>query len=94
MNLIEDHFEKLILVNPQHSKELAGRKTDPKEAKWIAELLEMGTLKGSWVPPDQIRELGELTRHRVHLLQDLNRIGQLCVTGNINVSSATTDRVA
>jgi len=46
-NLFEGHFEKLILVNPQHIKGLAGRKTDPKDAQWIAELLETGRLRGS-----------------------------------------------
>jgi transposase len=94
-NLFEGHFEKLILVNPQHIKGLAGRKTDPKDAQWIAELLETGRLRGSWVPPRDIRELRDLTRQRVHLVEDLtrvkNRIGQLCETGNIKLSSVTTD---
>lgn len=94
-NLFEGHFEKLILVNPQHIKGLAGRKTDPKDAQWIAELLETGRLRGSWVPPRDIRELRDLTRQRVHMVEDLarvkNRIGQLCETGNIKLSSVTTD---
>lgn len=94
-NLFEGHFEKLILVNPQHIKGLAGRKTDPKDAQWIAELLETGRLRGSWVPPRDIRELRDLIRQRVHLVEDLNRvknrIGQLCETGNIKLSSVATD---
>jgi transposase len=94
-NLLEGEFEQLILVNPQHIKGLNGYKTDPKDAQWIADLLESGKLKGSWVPPRPIRELRDLTRHRVHVLQDLNRvknrIEQLCQTGNIKVSSVATD---
>jgi transposase len=94
-NVLEGHFEKLILVNPQHIKGLKGHKTDPKDARWIASLLETGKLKGSLVPPREIRELRDLTRQRVHLLEDLNRIKnrieQLCQAGNIKVSSVATD---
>jgi transposase len=61
----------------------------------IADLPESGKLKGSWVPPKPIRELRDLTRHRVNVLEDLNRaknrIEQLCQTGNIKVSSVATD---
>jgi transposase len=94
-NILEEHFEKLILVNPQHIKGLAGHKTDPKDAQWIASLLETGKLKGSLVPPREIRELRDLTRQRVNLLEDLNRaknrIEGLCQTGNIKISSVATD---
>lgn len=94
-NLLEGEFAKLILVNPQHIKGLNGYKTDPKDAQWIADLLEGGKLKGSWVPPRPIRELRDLTRQRVNLLEDLNRaknrIEQLCQSGNIKISSAATD---
>src|SRR5664279_5181929 len=94
-NLLEGEFEKLLLVNPQHIKGLNGHKTDPKDAQWIAELLDSGKLKGSWVPPRTIRELRDLTRERVNVLADLNRaknrIEQLCQTGNIKVSSVATD---
>jgi transposase len=94
-NLFEGEFSKLLLINPQHIKGLAGHKTDPKDAQWIAELLDSGKLKGSWVPPRAIRELRDLTRQRVHILEDLNRaknrIEQLCQSGNIKVSSVATD---
>ena len=94
-NILEGHFEKLILVNPQHIKGLAGHKTDPKDAEWIASLLETGKLKGSFVPPRDIRELRDLSRQRVNLLEDLNRaknrIEQLCQTGNIKISSVASD---
>jgi transposase len=94
-NLLEGEFEKLILVNPQHIKGLNGYKTDPKDAAWIAGLLESNKLNHSWVPPRSIRELRDLTRERVHVLEDLNRaknrIEQLCETGNIKVSSVAAD---
>jgi transposase len=94
-NVLEGEFEKLLLVNPQHIKGLNGHKTDPKDAQWIAELLDGGKLKGSWVPPRAIRELRDLTRERVNVVEDLNRaknrIEQMCQTGNIKVSSVATD---
>jgi len=94
-NILEGHFEKLILVNPQHIKGLAGHKTDPKDAQWIAGLLEGAKLKGSLVPPREQRELRDVTRQRVKLLQDLNRtknrIEQLCQSGNIKITSVASD---
>ena len=94
-NLLEGHFEKLILVNPQHIKGLNGYKTDPKDAHWFAGLLEGDKLRGSWVPPREIRELRDLTRQRVHLLEDINRIKnrieQLCQAGNVKLSSVASD---
>ena len=94
-NILEGEFAQLILVNPQHIKGLKGYKTDPKDALWIAGLLESGKLRNSWVPPRPIRELRDLTRQRVNVLEDLNRaknrIEQLCQTGNIKVSSGATD---
>jgi transposase len=94
-NVLEGHFDKLLLVNPQHIKGLNGYKTDPKDAQWIAGLLEGDKLRGSWVPPREIRELRDLTRQRVHMLEDLNRIKnrieQLCQAGNIKISSVATD---
>jgi transposase len=94
-NVLEGEFSRLLLVNPQHIKGLNGYKTDPKDAQWIADLLEGGKLRGSWVPPRAIRELRDLTRQRVNLLEDLNRVKnrveQWCQTGNIKVSSVATD---
>ena len=94
-NVLEGEFEKLLLVNPQHIKGLDGRKTDRRDAQWIAELLEDKRLKGSWVPSREIRELRDLTRQRVHTKEDLtrvrNRIEQLCQSGNIKVSSVASD---
>ena len=63
-NVLEGHFEKLLLVNPQHVQRLNGHKTDPQDARWIAGLLEGGRLKGSCVPCREVREVRDLTRHR------------------------------
>lgn len=94
-NLFEGHFAKLVLVNPQHIKGLNGYKTDPKDAQWIADLLEGGKLRGSFVPERRIRELRDLTRERVNVVEDLNRaknrIEQLCQAGNIKVTSVASD---
>ncbi len=55
-NILEGHFE-LLLVNPQHVRNVPGRKTDVKDAEWIAELLRHGLLRASYVPPPELREL-------------------------------------
>ena len=95
-NILEEHeFGRLVLVNPQSVKALKGRKTDRIDARWLATRLERDDLKGSFIPPRDIRELRDLTRLRVHWLEDLNRvknrIGQLCESGNIKISSVASD---
>jgi transposase len=95
-NVLEEAFAgRMVLVNPQHVKALQGRKTDRLDARWLATRLERDDLKGSFIPPVEIRALRELTRLRVHLLEDANRvknrIGQVCEAGNIKVSSVASD---
>jgi transposase len=94
-NILEEAFPAMVLVNPQYVKALKGRKTDRLDARWLATRLERDDLKGSFIPPREIRELRDLTRLRVHWLQDLNRIknriGELCESGNIKLSSVATD---
>ena len=65
---------KILLVNAQHIKAVPGRKTDQKDSEWIADLLQHGLRKGSFVPPTPVRELRDLTRHRISLAQECNRI--------------------
>jgi transposase len=68
--VLEDRpFEQLRLVNAQHVKILPGRKSDVLDAEWLAELLEHGLLRSSFVPPPAIRELRDLTRYRKRLVQ-------------------------
>jgi len=72
-NVLEGHFE-LLLANPQHMKAVPGRKTDQQDAEWIAELHQHGLLRPSFVPPREIRELRDLTRSRVKLVEERNRV--------------------
>jgi transposase len=94
-NILEGAVPRLVLVNPAHVKALAGRKTDRIDAQRLARYLENGDLDGSFVPAREIRELRDLTRWGVHLLEEVNRvknrIGQMCEAGNIKVSSVASD---
>jgi len=62
--VLEERGFQLLLVNARHVKILPGRKTDVGDAAWLCELLECGLLRGSFVPPPQIRELRDLVRYR------------------------------
>lgn len=68
--VLEERGFDLKLVNARHVKILPGRKTDVADAEWLAELLEHGLLRGSFVPPVAIRELRDLTRYRKRLIQE------------------------
>jgi transposase len=74
--VLEDAGFELSLVNARHVKQVPGRKTDVKDAVWLAELLECGLLAGSFVPSPGIRELRDLTRYRKRLIQDRTREAQ------------------
>ena len=63
-----------LLVNAAHIKQVPGRKTDVKDCVWIAQLLEHGLLRGSFVPPAPIRDLRDLTRYRKALIHDRTRV--------------------
>jgi transposase len=65
---------QLILANPQQIKSIPGRKTDARDSQWIAELLAHGLIRPSFVPPQSTRELRDLTRYRVKLTEERNRI--------------------
>src|SRR5947209_2247112 len=71
-NLLEGNFEVLV-VNAQHIKAVPGRKTDVKDAEWIADLLQHGLLKASFIPSGPQRELRDLTRYRVRLTEEKAR---------------------
>jgi transposase len=66
--VLEGQFEQM-LVNPQHIKAVPGRKTDTRDCEWIADLLQHGLRKGSYVPPTPIQDLRDLTRYRAELRQ-------------------------
>lgn len=93
-NLLEGQFE-VLLVNAQHIKAVPGRKTDQKDSEWIAELLQHGLLRASFVPPSPVRELRDLTRYRASLAQEINRIAnriqKVLEDANIKLASVATD---
>ena len=75
-DVLDEHGFELMLVNARHVKIVPGRKTDVADAVWLAELLEHGLLRGSFVPPRVIRELRDLTRYRKRLVQAHTSEGQ------------------
>lgn len=86
---------QLKLINAQHYHGVDGKKTDQIDASWLAELLQCGLLKGSFVPPQWQRELRDLTRLRVSLLQDQNRIQnrieKVLEDANLKLGSVASD---
>lgn len=93
-HILEGQFE-LLLVNAQHVKAIPGKKTDRRDSEWLAELLQHGLLKSSFVPPEPIRELRDLTRYRVTLCQECNRIAnriqKVMEDANLKLASVATD---
>jgi transposase len=93
-NLLEGRFE-LMLVNARHIKQVPGRKTDVKDAQWIARLLARGLLRPSLVPPPAIRELRDLTRQRAQLVADkaavADRVHKALEDADIKLSGVATD---
>ena len=93
-NLLEGHFTVWV-VNAQHIKKVPGRKTDVKDAEWIAQLLQCGLLRPSFVPERQQRELRDLTRQQTKLVQQRNavenRIQKVLETANIKLGSVASD---
>jgi transposase len=95
-NILEAHFA-VLLVNAQHIKAVPGRKTDVKDAQWIAELLQHGLLRASFIPPPVQRELRELTRHRSNFVREraslVNRVQKVLESANIKLAAVATDVV-
>ncbi len=95
-NLLEGHFT-LLVVNAYHIKNVPGRKTDVKDAEWIADLLRHGLVRGSFIPDREQRELRELVRYRRSLIQErsevVNRIQKVLEGANIKFSAVATDVV-
>jgi transposase len=93
-NVLEGHFEVLV-VNAQHLKAVPGRKTDMKDAEWIADLLQHGLLRPSFVPPAWQREVRELTRYRISLSEErsrlINRLQKTLEDTNIKLASVVSD---
>jgi transposase len=93
-NLLEGQFE-LLVANAYHIKTVPGRKTDVKDAEWIADLLRHGLLRGSFIPAPEQRHLRDLTRYRTHLVEErarlTNRLQAVLEDANIKLASVVTD---
>jgi transposase len=93
-NLLEGQFE-LLLANAQHIKRVPGRKTDVRDAEWIADLLRHGLLTASFVPDREQRELRELTRYRLALVRErsreVQRLQKTLEGANIKLGSVASD---
>jgi transposase len=93
-NLLEDTRLELLVVNAKHIKAVPGRKTDVKDAEWIAELLRHGLLRPSFIPDRAHRELAELVRYRRSLIgeqaRELNRIQKVLEGANIKLASVVS----
>jgi transposase len=93
-NLLEGQFE-LLVANAYHIKTVPGRKTDVKDAEWIADLLRHGLLRGSFIPAPEQRHVRDLTRYRTHLVEErarlTNRLQAVLEDANIKLAAVVTD---
>jgi len=99
-NVLEEEEEEgrtLILVNAAHIKALPGRKTDVKDSEWLADLLRHGLLRPSFIPPQPIRVLRDLTRYRKSLVglrtQEINRVHKVLETANLQLGAVASNVV-
>ena len=93
-SILEANFT-ILVVNAHHIKNVPGRKTDVKDAEWLADLLRHGLLRASFIPPLPQRDLRDLTRQRTNLVQDratvVNRLQKVLEWANLKLSSVATD---
>lgn len=94
-NLLEAEGLYTIVVNAQHMKAVPGRKTDVKDSEWIADLLQHGLLKASYIPNREQRDLRDLTRYRKSRIEErareLNRLQKILEGANIKVGNALSE---
>lgn len=95
VNLLESEDIEFLVVNAQHIKSVPGRKTDVKDAEWIAKLLRHGLLRASYIPDRNQRELRELVRYRRSIIEERarqhNRIQKVLEGANIKLGSVVSD---
>jgi transposase len=93
-HVLEDEFE-LVLANAAHIKNVPGRKTDVNDAMWIADLLAHGLIRSSFVPPQAIQQLRDLTRTRKQLVREVSqhslRIQKVLEDANLKLGSVLSD---
>jgi transposase len=94
-NILEDDAFEIILVNARHVKNIPGHKTDKKDSAWLSKLLLSGLLKGSFIPPVDIRELRDLVRYKNKKTQvvasEKNRMIKILEDCNVKLSSVVSD---
>lgn len=94
-NILESSGLNVMVVNASHMKAVPGRKTDVKDAEWIADLLQHGLLKASFIPDKAQRELREMVRYRKSLIgertRELNRLQKMLEGANIKLSGTVKD---
>jgi transposase len=94
-NILAEEELDLMLVNARHVKNVPGRKTDVKDSEWLCKLLKNGLLERNFIPPEDIRNLRDLTRYRSKLVSEIasekNRIIKILETANIKLSSVLSD---
>ncbi len=87
-------FAQVLVVNPAHVKNLAGRKTDAVDAAWLAELLECGLLRGSYLPEPEIKAVRDVARYRKKLVgqrtSELQRLGGVLQDAGIKLDSVAS----
>ena len=92
--LCEAEQIEVMLVNARHAKNVPGRKTDVKDSEWLAQLLECGLLRGSFIPPKDIAAIRELTRYRKKLIEErtreLQRLSKVLEDGGIKIDSVAS----
>jgi len=93
-NILESQCQ-VMLVNAKHIKQVPGRKTDVKDAEWIAQLLQHGLLKASYIPEAPQRNLRDMVRYRIKLIQarssEVNRVQKVLEDANIKLASVVSD---
>lgn len=86
---------RVVLANAKHVKNVPGRKTDVKDAEWLSKLLRSGLIESSFVPPEDIRDLRDLTRYRKKLVNnqtaEQNRIHKILQDANIKLTTVLSD---
>ncbi|MCZ8515491.1 IS110 family transposase [Paenibacillus filicis] len=94
-NLLELEDLKPMVVNAQHIKSVPGRKTDVKDAEWIAKLVRHGLVQGSYIPNRDQREMREIIRYRRSIIEErtreVNRLQKVLEGGNIKLSSVASN---
>jgi transposase len=92
--LCEAEQVEVLLVNARHAKNVPGRKTDVKDSEWLAQLLECGLLRGSFIPPKDIAAIRELTRYRKKVIEsrtrELQRLSKVLEDGGIKIDSVAS----